>query len=142
MVSYIYGDLNINTTIFYSWTRSIYEKTGLDTDASIGKQLIYTPEHRAGANAGFSAGPYHFYYNHSITGKRYTTGDNSKWLEPYHVADIYIAYERKIITTMKASFFIKIHNIWNQDYEVMQARPMPLRYFRAGLSCNINYGQR
>ncbi len=142
MVSYIYGDLNINTTIFYSWTRSIYEKTGLDTDASIGKQLIYTPEHRAGINAGFSTGPYRLYYNHSITGKRYTAGDNSRWLDPYHVADIYIAYERKIITTMKASFFIKIHNIWNQDYEVMQARPMPLRYFRAGLSCNINYGQR
>ncbi len=132
------GKLNIRTTIFYSWTKSLYEETGRENDASIGKQLVYTPEHQAGININISAGSYRLSYNHRLTGRRYTTSDNSRWLEPYDLADISAEYTRKIMS-VKTSVFIKIHNLWNRDYEVMQARPMPLRYFRAGLNINIGH---
>ncbi len=131
-LSYNMENITVKTTMFYSWTKSVYEKTGRETDASIGKQLTYIPEHQAGINAKLSVGDYTFFYNHKLTGKRYTTADNSRWLEPYQLADIKIAYYLKT-ANMKTSFFITAHNIWNRQYEIMQSRPMPLRYFKAGL---------
>ncbi len=137
-LSYKYGDFSLNMALFYSWTKSVNEKTIRDSDATIGKQLTYTPEHKAGININLSKGAYSLSYNHNYTGKRYTTGDNSRWLDPYHLADIRISYNKEVMET-NTSFFIKANNIFDQDYEIMQSRPMPLRYFQAGVS--INYKQ-
>ncbi len=135
-LSYQYGNFNIRASLFYSWTRSINIIASSEYDSSVDKQLTYTPKHQAGVNFGISSGAFSVSYNHNYTGRRYTTSDNSAYLDPYDLADINMAYDIMLMSA-ETSFFIRIHNVWDHSYEVMQSKPMPLRYFQAGFNINL-----
>jgi vitamin B12 transporter len=112
------------------------DRTKGPNDQSIGKQLIYVPKNRAGLLVDLSWKKFSISYNHQFTSRRYTSSDNSSWLQPYNTADLGLFWKSELMGKPMSVFFSAI-NIWNQDYFAMVSRPMPLRHFIAGLNLNF-----
>jgi vitamin B12 transporter len=117
----------------YDFVRATNRKARSPNDRSVGKQLIYVPEHRAGINLSLGWKALSLFYDHQYTSRIYTSSDNSYALPPGQYADLSLQWQ-KPYNKWQASFFVSMANVWNEQWMVMPGRPMPLRYFRAGLS--------
>lgn len=124
------GVVNNNLKIFYDYISSENEKQKSPNDASVGKQLIYVPKHNARTVFSGNYKSLSIYYEHYYAGKRYTTSDNTEWLDAYQTANIGIRYTFPVKEIFITSGIDAI-NLWNESYMVVSSNPMPLRYFRA-----------
>ncbi len=115
-----------------NYTISTNEKSKSENDLSVGKQLIYTPIYNGFATINYEYNNFIISYNHSYTGYRYTTTDNSEFLEPYNIGNMYLSYNRKY-KNYKFDIYFKINNLWNERYEIVLNRPMALRNLEIGL---------
>lgn len=127
------GRGTIEWNLRYDHTIAQNSKGVGDDDSSLGKQLIYVPRHRGGINLGFSIWNLGIFYNHEITGKRFTSSDNSQWLPSYHTGDIGLYWKHKIFNH-QLGLNLTVENLWNSPYQIIANRPMPLRYFRGGIT--------
>lgn len=132
-------NLNLQKWEFYAGglhnlTLTSNEKSKSLNDSSINKQLIYTPgiKHLFQLSAGYKG--FLFSYYHNYTGIRYTSTDNQSWLLPYQTAKISFAKSFKV-KTHSIRVQLNINNLYNETYQVMQNRPMPLRNYQL----SINY---
>ncbi|MDQ3191942.1 MAG: TonB-dependent receptor [Bacteroidota bacterium] len=120
-----------------NYTVSTNEKAKNANDASVGKQLIYVPLYSGIGNFSISYKKWNFNYSHAYTGYRYTSSDNSQFLEPFHISGLYLK-RRTLINKFRAEIFIRANNIFNNNYQVMAWRPMPGRHYQAGLTIQFN----
>jgi len=115
-----------------AYVLSTTEDSYLPGDGSKGKQIPYTPRYNGQGNIGCSSGKLFLNYNHTYTGYRFTTIDESQFIMPYQTGNLQAMY-----TLQKQQYAISIsaqlQNIWNQRYEVVNARPMPGRNFLLSL---------
>lgn len=118
----------------HAWVRSRVTEGISDTDASVGKQLIYIPEHIFKTHLTAVIGNVVLTYGHQWTGIRYTTSDNESFLEPYDLGWMHASY-RVPIKKHSIRFGATFHNIFNSEYRSIAWRPMPGRSF----SINLNY---
>ena len=126
------GPGQLNWNVRYDYTIAENSK-GIDVnDPSIGKQLIYVPRHKAGINLGFTLKNIGFFYNHEMAGKRYTSSDNAWSLPSFHIADAGLNWEPRLFK-QQMILNLTVENLWNARYQIIDNRPMPLRYFRAGM---------
>jgi len=112
--------LGLNTAYVLATTVQSY----MLNDGSIGRQIPYSPLYNGQVNIGFSYKTLYFNYNHTYTGYRYVTTDESQWVAPYNTSNIqgfYSTYLKKNII----QFTFQLNNIWNQQYQVVNGRPMP-----------------
>lgn len=115
---------------------------GMDADdPSLGKQLTYVPKHRGGINLSFSIKNLSIFYNHEMGGKRYTSSDNSQWLPSYHTGDIGLSWKPRIFN-QQMGLNLTVENLWNTRYQIIDNRPMPLRYVRAGMYFRFSQKQK
>ena len=114
------------------YTLSTNENTHLANDASLHKQLIYTPVYKYNTGFYVSYMSYGLRFNHAYTGYRYTSSDNLYFLEPYYIENAEI---EKTITwkSLSARIFFSIKNLLNSNFESVLNRPMPLRIYQAGI---------
>ena len=121
----------INLEYFY--TISTNEKPLRLNDASLHRQLIYIPQNKWNVHLVLTYKSFSLNFNHSYTGLRYTTSDNTSSLSPYSLDNFEAG---KVFKTNSISFrfFLKINNIFNSDYQSVLNRPMPLRSYNAGIS--------
>ncbi|MEK7254665.1 MAG: TonB-dependent receptor [Bacteroidota bacterium] len=126
------GDWQVFTYLNASLTRSTVEKIyRQETPALLGKQLIYVPVRQG--NAGFTLffNSVFLDYGHSFTSQIFTKNDNSSASElpGFQVAALKLG---KVFTWKTCRLHLQgaVENIWNEDYEVIEARPMPGRSFR------------
>lgn len=118
----------------YAFTKSTNEKSAqLLGNEIIGKQLIYIPEELANINFRVSYQSYSFSYLNQFTGLRYTTFDNSSSLPSFLTADIRIE-KSFLIKKMSFNAFVKINNLFNEQYQAIAYRAMPGRNYAAGIS--------
>jgi vitamin B12 transporter len=108
-----------------------------ENDASVGKQLIYVPRYSGHAKIQTEYKGFLLSYVHSYTGYRFTSTDNSQYLSPFYLANIYLAKSMKI-KEHQLSVFVQIDNVYNEQYQVVSVRAMPMRYYQCGLSIQIN----
>ena len=91
-----------------------------------GKQLIYQPSHHAIIRLLIQLHAWELSYNHKITGKVFTTSDNSESLPAYALGTLNIEkkwnHQKHRLTTA-----LQIENLWNKDYEAVAFYPMPGR---------------
>jgi vitamin B12 transporter len=129
-----YWSAGIHAEFYY--TLSTNEKTQLANDASLHCQLMYVPLVRANTRIFLNFHSLGLYYNHSYTGIRYTTSDNSASLPPYNLDNIEID---KIFHAKKTQFriFIRINNIFDISYQSVLNNPMPCRTYETGLTFNF-----
>jgi vitamin B12 transporter len=121
--------LGLKTAYVLSTTLASY----MPNDGSIGKQIPYAPRYSGNANLGCSWHRFSLNYNHTYTGYRFVTTDESIFLTPYHLGNLHGNYPINFHkTTLNIS--LQVQNIWNKQYQVIAHRPMPSRYFLAGLS--------
>lgn len=116
----------------YSYTRSENLKATGNLDRSAGKQLIYTPVHMANADLSIEKSGYKLAYNHTYTGKRFTTRDNTSFLEPYKLGRVsFSKFFQPGKFRLRALFAVE--NIWNEEYQSVRWRPMPGRSYHLAI---------
>jgi iron complex outermembrane receptor protein len=113
----------------YSLTHSVVAASEILNDKTVGKQLIYTPVHHFSTDISVIYAFLNGGLRLVADSRRFTTADNSEWLQPSFRlnADIGAALPFK-----QTSFKIGLYadNILNTDWESVRNYPMPLRTYR------------
>jgi len=123
-----------------SYVLATNEKSTSGNDASQGLQLIYTPIYSGNASLSLRYKRFDFYYVHQYNGYTYTAADHSEYLEPYQLGTARISYRPEFFGA-DVNVYLQADNIWNQSYQVVQNRPMPLQVFAFGASFNFSFKQ-
>lgn len=118
--------VKLKSSINYNYVVSTNEKVGKGDESSLHQQLIYVPKHTAQANISLIYKGLQFNYNHTFTGERFTTGDNSQKLPFFSIGNLSIQQKIRAL-----SFQLQINNIWHKSYQQIAFRPMPMRNFMA-----------
>ena len=115
-----------------SFVLATTQKSYTALDGSIGKQIPYTPRYNGQASIGCTWGSFYANYNHTYTGYRFVTTDESQFLRPYQTGNLFLQYG---LPWHQANLKISLqcNNVWNTSYQIMNARPMPLRHYALGL---------
>lgn len=97
-----------------------------------GEQLIYVPRHQAFAGLRLMGRGFSFSYQHRYTGK---VGALAAPLPAYQLGFGRVGYllGSKPGAAMSCNLFVQVNNLWNARYEAVERRPMPGRYFQAGV---------
>ena len=124
--------LKLDWNTGYTYARSTNQTKISPLDASYQKQLIYVPEHRFFSNVSFIYKLWYLSYNQNITGLRYTTSDNSEFLEAYSLGNLTAGKKMNI---KKVSLYcqVDVMNLWNTEYETTPYYPTPGRNFKISL---------
>lgn len=115
----------------YFFTRTSQLKT---TNASLKNQLIYQPLHQAIIRGLLQLHSWELSYHHKITGKVFTTADNTESLPGYDLGNLTIEKEWNL-KKHQLTTSLRIENIWNKDFETVAFYPMPGRSWQL----NFNY---
>jgi vitamin B12 transporter len=120
-----------------AYTLSTNQKRLYDNDESVGKQLIQVP--RLTHQNWFTIQYKNMYvaYNHTYTGYRFTTTDNSSFLPHYNLGNVFLGTSLKY---KKCAFDVRLqyNNIYNTVYEVLPAKPMPMSNYLLTLNIKFN----
>ncbi len=122
---------------FYSYTLSQTTASLLSFDASINKQLIYVPYHKAGFNFKCSSKHFGIDYTFSYTGIRYTSTDNFYSLNSFSLNSIQLNYFLKR-SNFQWNLFMRASNLFNENYILVINHPEPLRNYSFGISILVN----
>ena len=125
--------LGINGSYTLATTQSSY----IPNDGSINKQIPYTPKYQAQLNVGFNTYRLFVNYNHTYTGIRYITTDESYYLPQYSLGNLQILYIH-IVGGRVLQFTVQANNIWGTDYFVVNARPMPMFNWLIGVNYDLH----
>jgi len=131
------GHFTSALTISYSYTKSTQEEKLYENDNTYKKQLIYTPHHSLNVKLDFIWKGYGAALIQNYTGPVYTTRDNSESLPGYAVLDL-LFNKSFTIKRNEIVIHVRIKNILNTGYEVIQYRPMPGIHFNVGVKFSIH----
>ena len=109
----------------YAYTLSTNENEISGNDEAYKKQLIYTPVHKGLFKAYIGWKGFGVTVRNTITGKVYTTRDNSSELPGYYLLDVIITKKWFFGGRFPVSFAINANNLLNEEYQVTPFRPMP-----------------
>ncbi len=126
-------------SVNYSFTKSTDQSSEKKNDLSYGKQLIYTPLHKANTSLNIEYSDWSFNFSYRYTGKRFTdfSQENSRNILPaYRLADFFFL---KKIFLKKIKFEIKfnIDNLFNKEYQEILWRAMPGRNYMMSIKFNF-----
>lgn len=128
--SLVYARNNLNTSMkaSYSYTKAIAGGSKEGNDTSIGRQLMYIPENQA--NISFRIAFKNFYSSWlaNFTGKRYTTVDNSKYLQKYFINNLLSGIKLPLRDSIIDLNF-SIDNLFNVNYQSIAYYPLPGRSY-------------
>lgn len=118
----------------YDYTKSIVRKSPNANE--IGKQLIYTPLNKGSGYFLTSYKGFSLQYSYAFLGYRFTDSDNANFLPNHGLYNLQIA---KVLNfkNYNGKFFIQINNIFNETYQVLPNRAMPLRNYLFGVAINF-----
>ncbi len=129
--------MKMSISFLTNYVLSTNQASKSEGDASVGKQMIYTPRYSGHAKLTIEYRGFVFSFLQSYTGYRFTSTDNSQYLKPYTIGNLYLSKNFKM-KTMDASLFVRVENLFNEQYQVVSARAMPMRYYQAGISLQLN----
>ncbi|MDI1256810.1 MAG: TonB-dependent receptor [Flavobacterium sp.] len=129
-----------------NWKRkfghSTYEFNGTyaytnSKNKQLDKQLIYVPYHKITASLGYGFKKFTANYQHLFTGKVFTQSDNNptKTVDMYNVSNIGADYDFGKTNVYKIGF--RVMNLWDENYESVENRPLPGRNFNMYLTFNF-----
>lgn len=128
------NQLKWNYSLTYAFTSAKNKSRTSGSDKTINKQLIYVPKHIANQSISVSFKSMSASYVISYTGKRFTNPDHYSYLQAYFLQDFAISKSFELGgSTLNCQF--TIHNIFNQQYQIIAWYPMPGRH----LSFSIKY---
>ncbi|MBL7779651.1 MAG: TonB-dependent receptor [Saprospiraceae bacterium] len=113
----------------YQYAKASNQAVYAGEPAILHHQLIYTPNHSAGLSIKAERHHFSVAYLHQFTGSRFVTSDNLQTIKGFQTGNLLCNYHFPIKTT-RFSLGLRISNIWNTPYQVLQYRPMPGRGWR------------
>lgn len=119
--------IQVKSGLDYSWLQSRYRNALNSLDESLGKQLIYVPQHRLNFNSSLTYKRFSLKYFQNYTGKVFVTSDNSTALKAWSVSNAVLTARFSLNRLLSLQSEIEIRNIWNAEYQVVQYYPMPGR---------------
>ena len=133
-VKYLNNNLSVNMYAGYSYTRAIDKNRG--SSETIGKQLIYIPENQANCSLHIAYKNIYAIWVTNLTGRYYTTPDNSSFLNAYSVNSFTSGLKFNIKENV-VDFRFKIENIFDADYKTIAYYPQPGRTYFLMLSFHL-----
>lgn len=112
------------------------ERSKSINDASVHKQLIYTPIYQGNINVSLSKASWRFTFQQNYTGYTYTSSDHSNHLPPYHTANLGAQYTFKS-KKFNGNCYLQAHNFYHHQYQVVAQRPMPGIQLYAGIQFKL-----
>jgi vitamin B12 transporter len=138
-INYIYSHQKWKSelTVNYAYTRSTNLAIYSDDSLSVGKQLIYVPLHNFNFTWHLEYSKFFITYNQTYTGLRYTSPENDVSLDAYTLGNLYLG--KKLYSKHFTTYFqVKVTNIWNASYQVIEAWAMPGRAVYMNLQFEFN----
>lgn len=117
----------------YDFTRSTNQVAIEFPKIEAGRQLLYVPLHQAFAGISWRWKTLQLSYQHRYTSSISTV--NEPMLEGYHLAYAQIGYRWRM-GQFSGYTHLKVDNVFNRSYRVIERRAMPGRAIRFGLSLN------
>ena len=128
--------INFQLSVKTSYVLSTNEKSRSANDNSVNKQMIYVPIYSGNGRLKISYKNIGITYRHQYTGYRYTSTDNTEYLEPYQLGSIILNYQKQL-KKVHLDFFAQADNLWNVAYQIMPYRVMPQRNYTFGININL-----
>jgi len=132
-INYTKNKFFYKINVITGYVLSTIEADKQENNNTVNKQLIYTPRYTVNANVlvGYHKAAVTFY--NQYVGYRFTTSDNTQWLNPYQVSSVRLNYfaETKF---MDLVLFGACNNLFNKNYIILAGRPMPLRNYEIGIT--------
>lgn len=130
-VSHRMGKLNVGGEGAFS-----YNVTTSNSGATKGNQLPYVPKYSGTSSLFAEYSGFRIKYSQHFSGRRFINDANVDYVDAYTVASLMVEKEfRKHDFNFRS--FVRIDDIWNTEYQVMNNYPMPLRYFELGIGINF-----
>ena len=114
----------------YDYVRSTNQVAVANPRIAAGEQLVYVPRHRAFAGLELSGHRWLLRYQHRYTAA--ARGLNVTRIPGYALGDGVVQYSWAF-GAFELSGWLRIDNLWNTDYRVIERRPMPGRTFTLGV---------
>lgn len=131
-LSYSKKELLIKITINTSYVLSTNQKATSENDNSVGRQLIFTPRYNGQGTLLIKYQNINLLFNNNYTGYRYTSTDNTSWVNPYYIANFRCSYNYSY-SSINSELFFNINNLFNKNYSIIPNNPMPLRNYEFGI---------
>lgn len=138
-ISHSIGSVRFSHIFSGTYAKSTSTDPMFSGDKSVNKQLIYIPLWSAFAKEeiGFFKNKLAVAMLGKYFSERFTTADNSRSLDPYFLVDVEMTGNVDI-ENINLSVFAAARNIFDVQYELQAAHPMPGIYFETGIKFNIN----
>lgn len=136
-LAYLKKDLLLKLIVNTAYVLSTNQKSKSVNDNSVGRQLTYTPRYNGQATLLIKYKNINFLFNNNYTGYRFTSTDNTSWLNPYYLANLKCSYSYSF-SSVNMQLFCSVNNLFNKNYVVVQNTPMPLRNYELGICMNYH----
>jgi vitamin B12 transporter len=132
------GNVDLKLGVMTSYVLSTSEEAKVANDASVGKQLIYVPIYSGHADVAIVYKRISATYAMHYTGYRYTSTDNREFLEPFTMADASLSYAMRGGKSWRMEWLAQAFNLFDENYQAVQNRPMPMRNYQLGVRVLFN----
>ena len=126
---------NANFQGSYQYVRAINKEVA---DASVNKQLIYTPEHSANWLLGIQFRDFGLNTNYNFTGLRYISSDNTSYLPAYDLVNLGLTYQFKMRKKHVFNVQFDVNNVFNKEYMSVVWRAMPGTNYLFSIRYSLN----
>jgi outer membrane cobalamin receptor len=135
-VGYKLNNLTTDFKAAYSFTKAIEETSDESTNQTKGNQLMYIPQNQLNISLRFGYGKFYSTFLSNMTGKRYITVDNSRYLPGYSISSVSTGIKFKLKQTLLDINF-DIDNLFGVNYQTIAYYPMPGRSYSLKLLIQI-----
>jgi iron complex outermembrane receptor protein len=128
MLDYKFNNITSRFKAGYSFTNATIAGSNVNNDVSTGKQLMYIPVNQANASLRLSYRSFYSFWIANLTGRRYITTDNSKYLPGYFLNNISTGIKLSLKgNSIDVNF--SIDNLFDINYQSIAYYPLPGRSY-------------
>lgn len=132
-IEYNKKNLLLSNRSMYAYTKSTNKKSAITNDESIGRQLLYTPIYNVKNIFSITFKNTGLFNEYTLASWRAVSTDNYDYLSWYQVFNFGI-FQKFSFKKNSLTISVAINNAFNQHYEIIKYRPMPLRNYSLSLS--------
>lgn len=131
------GKMSFAFRVAWNYTVSTSEKSTKPDDASLHKQLIYTPMYKGNGSFTVSYRTFSFTFNQKYVGYTYVLSDHKQYLNPYWLSHIKVSQQFAVFK-FRLQISASMNNIFDIQYQTIENRPMPGRNYQLGCTFYFN----
>lgn len=132
-INYNKNKFRCNLNVVTGYVLSTINSNGQENNNTVNKQLIYTPRYTLNSNFLVAYDKIAVTFFDQYVGYRFTTSDNSQWLNPYQISSLRFNYSINF-KVAALTVFGACNNLFDKNYTILSGRPMPLRNYEMGIT--------